>query len=192
MINTLVLLLAALTVGTITLMLMETAPIRPEVASLIAIRTGDHDPTEIIRQTDLPLQLLKWRNIVILTDSSSAEVDRYCHFVIKNASGSRQPTIRSTNLWKQQNHGRVITGPNAMFNASTIAVVLRSDYSGRGQTSPSGQLRKLTSLVRSLQLTFQISRSHVYLHRDLDIQSRSPGDAFPAEEFHSGLLKPTR
>ena len=193
MINTLVGLLIALTIGTIALMMMETAPIRPVVQSLIATIEPGQDPTELlIRQTDIPLQPT-WRNIVIhAVPPEDAQVADRCHFIIAPGTDGGAIQTRATRLWKRQGYGRHIVGPNDSFNENSIAICLVGSASGSDGPWSGQQLRDLLSLVRSLQFQFQISRPHVYLHRDLDTRSRSPGPAFPAHPFYTSLLRTSR
>lgn len=191
MINTLAALLGALTVGTILLMVMETAPIRPDITSLIASSATANDPVEIIRQTDIPIQMIKWRNIVIHSASAQERsiIDK-CHFVIEPDASQHSGRIRATKLWKRQDHRYYIARPNSGFCENSIAVCIIGDFN---RVSPSSkQMSDALSLVQALQFEFQISRGHVYLHRNLDSTSRSPGRNFPADWFNGQLLRASR
>ena len=187
MINTLVGLLAALTVGTIILMVMETDPVVPKVRSLIA--TSDDDPMRIVRDTDVPLHGQAWENIVIhATGSEGPEITRLCHFIIApGAEGGEGFNIESTSLWRTQGHSLHVLGTNEHLRQSSIAVCLVGDY--KADRPPERQLRQLLALVRSLQFYFQIAKGHVYLYRDLDTGTFSPGRAFPASSFTARLLR---
>ena len=191
MVNTLAALVAAMTVGTVALMLLETAPIRPEVINLIAANDLPEVP---IHQTNVPLQPMKWRNIVIhATGSEGGAIVDNCHFVVEQAplaSPRRATRVRVTELWKRQEHRAHITGFNSSFNENSIALCIVGDFSTRGPTS--GQFREMIYLVRQLQLAFQITPGRVYLHRDLVGRSESPGRAFPSEQFNASLLRPSR
>ena len=190
MIRTFVALLATLTVGTVALMLIEIDPIRPKVSSLIAATPATYDPLE----TDAPLQRLKWRNMVVhATGVEGARAAEKCHFVIERSPGDHPDSagrIRATDAWKRQVDCDHVAGPNHRFNDSSIAICLVGDFRARGPSS--GQLHDLTSLVQQLQFAFQISRGHVYLYRDLDPRSQSPGTAFPAAQFDARLLRSSR
>jgi hypothetical protein len=52
------------------------------------------------------------------------------------------------------------------------------------------QFEMLTALVRTLQQACDIPADRVYLHGELVPQSRSPGEAFPVEQFNRRLLSP--
>ena len=189
MINTLVGLLAALTVGTITLMVMETDPVVPKVRSLIA--ASDEDPMRIVRDTDVPLQSDTWESIVVhATGSEGAEITRLCHFIIAPRSEGDGFDIESTLLWRTQGHSLHILGTNEHLSQSSIAVCLVGDYTAT--RPPERLLRQLLALVRSLQFDFRIAKGHVYLYRDLDTGTFSPGRAFPESSFTARLLRTGR
>ena len=188
MINTLVGLLASLTVGTIILMVMETDPVVPKVRSLIA--ASDDDPMRIIRGTDAPLRSDKWDSIVVhATGCEGAEITRLCHFIIAPGSGGGFE-VESTALWRRQDHSLHILGANSHLSQSSIAVCLVGDYTAR--RPPDRQLRQLMALVRSLQFDFRIAKGHVYLYRDLDEGTFSPGRAFSGRSFTARLLRTGR
>lgn len=188
MINTLATLLAALTVGTIILMVMETPPIRPEVRDLIAAGPTTDNPLDIIRLSDTPIRTDTWRNIVVTAGSSPAVPQAAnSHFII-DARSNGTAAIRATSLWKNQARSRFLTGANATFSDTVIAVCLIGDFSTSGRLAES-QLRDLTALVRALQLEFGVSPGHVYLHSDIVAYSPLPGRGFPADQFNSSLLR---
>ena len=188
MINTLVGLLAALTVGTIILMVLETDPVVPKVRSLIA--ASDDDPMQIVRQTDKPLRSGKWENVVVhATGNEGASIARLCHFVIAPGDGD-DFKVESTTLWRAQAHSLHVLGPNEHLSESSIAVCLVGDFTAN--RPPEKQLRQLLALVRSLQFDFRIAKGHVYLYRDLDTGTFSPGRAFPESTFTARLLRTGR
>lgn len=186
MINTLVGLLAALTVGTIILMLLEVDPVKPKVRSLIA--TSDDDPMQIVRDTTMPLRSGKWENVVVhATGSEGAEIARLCHFIIAPRSDGDGFEVQSTELWRMQAHSLHVLGPNEHLSESSIALCLVGDFTAT--RPPDKQLRQLMALVRSLQFDFRIAKGHVYLYRDLDTGTFSPGRAFPESTFTARLLR---
>ena len=186
MINTLVALLAALTLGTIVLLLIEIDPILPKVRSLIA--ASAEDPMQIVRQADVPLRKSKWENVVIhATGCEGAEISRLCHFIISPRRDGDDFVIESTALWRRQGHSLHILGPNGHLSESSISVCMVGDYTTR--RPPEGQFRQLLALVRSLQFDFRIAKGHVYLYRDLDVGTLSPGRAFSGESFTARLLR---
>jgi len=189
MINTLVSLLAALTVGTIILMVMETDPVVPEVRSLIA--ASEEDPMRIVRDTDVPLRSDTWENIVVhATGAEGPGITRLCHFIIAPRDAGNGFDISSTPLWRSQRHSLHVLGTNEHLSSSSIAVCLVGDYTA--DRPPERQMRQLLALVRSLQFDFRIARGHVYLYRDLDTSTFSPGRAFPASSFTARLLRTGR
>ena len=187
MINTLAVLLAALTVGTIVLMLLETDPIIPKIRSLIA--ASDVDPMKIVRDTDAPL--VKWTEVVVhATGAEGPDIARLCHFVIAPDAEGTGYEVQATGLWRRQGNSLHILGPNSDLSETSISVCLVCDFSLRRPTD--AQFRQLMALVRSLQFDFRIARGHVYLYRDLDASTYSPGRAFPEGTFTARLLRPER
>lgn len=186
MINTLAVLLVALTVGTLVLMAMETDPIVPEVRDLIASGPNLSNPLDIIEATDSPLQPAAWRNIVVLSaDSVGSDLAARSHFVIDFNSGS--PQIAATSLWKAQRSSYLVSQANSTFNSTVVAVCLVGDFSSHRPSQQ--QMHSLLALVRSLQDALAISLGHVYCHSDLVASSDLPGRAFPVSEFNAGLLR---
>ena len=57
---------------------------------------------------------------------------------------------------------------------------------------PRDQDTEREPFVHTLQHVCRISADRVYLRRDLDARSLSPGRAFPAARFSAGLLDPRR
>jgi N-acetylmuramoyl-L-alanine amidase-like protein len=186
MINTLLVLVGALTIGTITLMVIEAPPIHPEGRSLTAAGEPAPDPLEIVRQTEVPVQPMCWRNIVLHATGSS-NGDTNAHFVVDRRAGSQGLRARATKLWSQQRQTRMFSGRNSTFNSNTICIALVGDF--RSAAPPVDQYRDLLALVRALQFAFQISGGHVYLHSELAPETHSPGEAFPLQDFTSRLLR---
>ena len=184
MINTLVALLASLTVGTIVLMALETAPILPAVTSLIA--ASDTDPMKLVRDTDQPLR--EWKAIVVhSTGSEGPGIARLCHFIVEPGDDESVKII-ATDLWRRQGHSIHVLGPNTKMSETSISVCLTGDFTTRRPSDD--QFRELMALVRSLQFYFKIERGHVYLYRDLDASTFSPGRAFLDSTFTARLLRP--
>ena len=188
MINTLVALLGALTLGTLALIFLETDPIRPQVISLMAGGRSPktEEPHALVRHTDVPVQPMQWQNIVVhATGAEGAAAAARCHFLLEG-DGSAPPHVRVTDLWRRQQPARHVPGASRTFDDASVAICLTGDFSTRPPTD--GQFRRLIDLVRSLQEVCRIRRSQVYLHRDLDTRSHSPGKAFPSARFNAALL----
>ena len=185
-IKTLTALLISMTIGAFALMVLETAPVRPTAQHLAAVSSPAGHPGKIIRGTSVPLQPIKWRNIIV--HGSEAEppdiAERY-HFLIH-----RDGRMAGTTLWKRQLAGHHVYVPGRDFNADSIGVCVMGDFSRSGP--PRAQFAALMDLVRALQPMFSISADRVYLHSELDPYARSPGAAFPAETFNRSLYRPPR
>ncbi len=191
-IKTLAVLVAALTIGTGVLIWMETDPARPTVPlSLEAVQAeGSNGAGAIVRETDVPLQYIKWANVVVHDAGRDGRgVAQGCHFLIGAAGDYGDGAIVPTRLWRWQQDGRHITVPGYSYDENTIGICLLTDCRRQGP-SPR-QLASLLKLARGLQVTFQIPRDHVYLHADLG-ESGCPGGQFPAEGFRRGLMRSAR
>lgn len=189
-IKTLAALVGALTVGAGVLIWMETDPAQPPVPlSLEAVQAGGGDAApSAVRDTDVPLQYIKWSNIVLHDSGRDGEgVRQGCHFLIGGGKGDA--VIVSTRLWRQQRAGEHVHVPGYSYNENSIGICLLSDCRRAGPGAR--QFGSLLKLVRSLQVTFQIPRDHVYLHADLGAAG-CPGGQFPAERFRQGLLRSAR
>ena len=181
-------LVAAMTVGSVALILMETAPIRPPVTNLSAVTSLADESSEAISQTNVAIKAAKWRQIVVHTSVEPLDADRDCHFVIEQTPGSDGKSVRATSLWDRQAEGNHVFASGYNWNASSIGVCLIGDFS---QTPPTAsQMRSLIGLIRSLQQTCGVTADRVYLAWDIDPRTASPGAAFPAREFNGSLLRP--
>ena len=180
-----------MTVGTFALMVLETAPIRPSATDLAAVELSPRGPGAEVFRTEVPVQAIKWRNIVVHASvADRREMARRYHFLIGPDTAGAPDAVRATSLWKHQAEGYHVYIPGYDYNADSIGICLVGDFSRSG---PSGvQFRALVSLVQTLQRACGISADHVYLHSDLDAVSRSPGEAFPVEAFTARLLRPRR
>ncbi len=176
--------MAAMTVGAIALMVLETAPIRPEIHDLAAVTSPQTVQASAVTNADVPIQPIKWRNIIVHSSAQQREIARSCHFIV-NPNG--QELVQATALWKRQLTGKHIFVPGN-FNANSIAICVIGDFS---QQAPSSrQFNSLVRLVQQLQRKCNISADHVYLRRDLDSLSDAPGAAFPGNIFTAHLLRP--
>ena len=192
MIRTLALLVASMTLGTLALRMLETPPARPAV--VVDLRAVENDSARpelaMLRQTDVPLQFIKWRNVVVHdAGRDGPAAAEGCHFLIGGADGFGDGAIRPTRRWRQQLDGRHILVPGFDFNANSVGVCLLCDT--RRQRPTRRQLGALVRLVRALQLTCSISPDHVYLHSELG-EPGCPGEGFPAESFRGRLLPAPR
>ena len=181
-------LVVAMTLGSITLILMETAPIRPPVTNLSAVATPTDESAQAVWRTDEPIKIAKWRNIVVHTSAEPLDVDFDCHFVVDRTARPDGGLIRATTLWNRQLVGNHIFNTGYDWNADSIAILVVGNFS---RTAPGAeQTQALTRLVRSLQQTCGIPAERVYLARDIDPRCGSPGPAFPAGQFNASLVRP--
>jgi len=188
-IRTLTALFAAMTIGAIALMMMETDPVRPPLAPVAAMSAPSDTPDKAVYDKYVSFQPLKWRNIVIhSTSGEPGNIAARCHFVVDQPDDSGNVTVAATDLWKRQTEGNHVNIPGHDFNAISVGICLVGDYSTTPPSHP--QVNALVQLVRTLQSEFAVSADHVYLHSDLVRGSRSPGPAFP--DISSQLLKPER
>lgn len=187
-IKTLTALLAAMTAGVFTLMLMETEPYQPDT-SLTAV--GVRNPVAaIISDTEAVVRAARWRNIVIHTTGAEGnDVVNECHFILAPAGdGSSEMLLQATDLWRAQQVARQTRGLGEAFDAeSIIGVCIVGDFSVNRPTDE--QFDKLVTLVTSLQKHFDIGAARVYLLGHIDPLSQSPGPAFPARAFEQRLIK---
>ena len=191
-IKTLAALVAALTVGAGVLIWMETDPARPTVSlSLEAVKPESvSGVVSVIRDTDVPLQYIRWGNVVVHDSGRDGpDIARGCHFLIGSSANYGDGAVVPTRRWRWQHEGEHISVPGYSYNQNTIGICLLTD-SRRAALTPE-QFASLVELVRSLQVTFQIPRDHVYLHSDLG-EAGCPGGAFPSKRFRRGLMRSTR
>ncbi len=185
-IKTLTALLVSMTLGAFALMVLETAPVQPEAQHLAAVGPPAGGAGQIIRQTLVPIQPIKWRNIVVHSSAAEApDIASRCHFVV-----TPEGQITPTSLWQRQLSGHHVYVPGRDFNADSIGICLIGDFSRN--KPPRKQLAALIDLTRAFQPTFRIPADRVYLHSDLDAYSRSPGAAFPSKSFDRALYRPKR
>lgn len=184
-VKTLTALLVAMTLGSLALMILETEPLRPTAQPLAVLSPPPAGAAEVIYETQVPFQAVQWRYVVIHASLDPAgEVARGCHFVIA-AEQDGKWKVSAGPHWLHQREGRHIGG---YWRDSSIGVCLIGEFSRRPPAA--GQLDCLVDLVNTLQEVCGIAADRVYLHRDLDARSVSPGRAFPAAELSARLLRP--
>ena len=164
---------------------------------------GGRDP---IFQTDVPLDGVRWRGIVIhhsgepagdaesmrrLHLSHGAQAMGY-HFLIGNGNGMGNAVIHVGERWISQTPGWHTVGPRAdVSNRHAIGICLVGNGDRRRFTDR--QVTQLISLVRRLQREFDIPASAVRLHRDLaPALTSSPGAHFPSAVLEQQLLQRSR
>ncbi len=182
-IATLVVLLVAMTAGAFLLMLMETAPIRPNAEPLAAYGSAGADASWLTPQ-NISLREAKWQKIVIHATGAEGDIAQWCHFRV-GVDANSKPYVFATKLWDDQLAGRHVFTADDDFNADSIGVVLEGDF---GRLGPSeALLSTLIRLTRQLRRACRITEANVYLYRDLDPHTDSPGQAFPEQRFFRNL-----
>jgi hypothetical protein len=188
MIKTLALLVASMSLGTLVLCLMETEPAQPIPA--VDLRAVGPDPAKaelpIVQQTDVPVQSVKWRNIIVHdAGREGAGIASGCHFIVGSADRFGDGVIQATARWRRQQEGHHIHVPGYDFNANSIGIAVLCDC--RRARPTARQVEALVRLLRALQLACSVSPDHVYLHSELGEQG-CPGGHFPAEAIRQSLL----
>jgi len=174
-----------MTAGSFALMAMETAPIRPNVTHLAAVAGPIDIFASAIARTDRPIQPGRWRNIIIYGEPIIRH-DRQWHFILSEQADPSGEGVHVTRLWRDQSPGIHAFVGGYDYNAGSIAIYLAGNMTRRSPGER--QIQALTRLVRALQRACNIPAARVYLYRDLDPRSGSPGPRFPAETFAAGLL----
>jgi len=174
-----------MTAGAFVLLLMETAPIRPDAGRLVAYGTKTETPvSRAVSDLNIPLNRAKWSNIVVHTATEADDISLRCHFVIEtDADGAA--VLTATQLWKDQRAGCHAPTADAEFARESIGICLVVDADAN---LPAGPFDTLVDLTRCLQKRCRISSASVYLNRDLAPASGSPGPQFPERAFTDSLL----
>lgn len=199
-VRTLAALVAAMSIGAFVLILMETEPARP-TAPLQADGKDEKDAepnpadrTATVRRTDVPIQPIKWRNIVVHDAAGRGRLEDGnpdgCHFLIGGPESFGDGAVRSTHLWRQQLDGNhLLASGHPCRNEDSIGIRLLCDT---GRTAPSSnQMAALTDLARALQVICRIPSDRVYLYSELSGPD-GPGRLFPAETFRGRLITARR
>lgn len=188
-IKTLGALVVALSVGALVLLWLERLPARPEVP-LQAVTGRTPAEHAIIHRTDVPLQHIKWRNVIVHDiGKDGPAIAEQCHFLIGSAEKYGDGAIVSTRLWRLQKAGAHIYVPGHSFEDSSIGVCLLVD--SRRSAPTRRQLAAAIHVVRGLQVTCQIPPDRVYLHSELGEQG-CPGRHFQGRTFRDRLIPATR
>ena len=170
-VKTLTVLFVAMTLGALALMLLEVPPISAGAA-------------ETVYDTASPIARGKWQAMVVhaATDRTSP-VAQGSHFVIERGP-SGQYRVTASDAWRKQQPGRHVGGP---WQAQSVGVCVIGDFSQQGPDQ--AEFECLMDLVNALQDICRIPAQRVYLMRDLDARSTSPGRFFPTGQFSARLLK---
>jgi len=196
------LLVSMTAVGALLLLSDEaTIPGMPAAAMAVDEVQGERSEGGILAvlKTSTPLDHERWHSIVIhdsgQTSGSPETIAKDhenqglkglgYHFVISNGRGAPDGQIYAGYRWDQQLAGAHTTGPDAdLYNRHAIGISLVGDGDRRGFSDT--QLARVTELVRTLCVEFNIPADQVYLHRDV-APTASPGRLFPEAAFRAQL-----
>jgi hypothetical protein len=183
-VKTLAVLFVAMTLGALALMLLEPEPVRPTPSALAVLSSPPAGATQLIGQTQAPLQPAKWGSVLVhAAREESSEPAKDCHFIVA-PDGNGGWKVSATDHWIRQEPGPYV---QRVWRADSVGVCLIGDFS---RTPPkAAQFELLVQLVNALQDTCRFSADHVYLLSDIDPRSSSPGAAFPAAKL-SARLRP--
>jgi len=185
-VRTLAILFIAMTVGALSLMWMETAPIDELPMKLTAVSSSPVSNENAIFRTHVPVRQVKWHNIVIRSASDSDDdVAQACHFVVSPAAGPEQ-AVTTTDLWKRQADGYHTFAPGHDWNADSIGVCFVGELSDSALDGR--QFNDLMALVQALQHHFRVRPERVYLHSELDDRTEPPSGLF-VRTFSRRLLQ---
>ena len=188
-IKSLTALLLAMTLGVLILMVMETSPVRPPAVDLAA-QARPTDGVGVVFDTDVRLQPIKWRHIVVhATGAEGPGIAARCHFIVQPTATADGGVVFATPLWRRQTQGHHVFVPGYDYNADSVGICLMGDFARRAPAAE--QMDALIALVQTVQRECGIGSDRVFLHKHLT-GSRSPGALFPDDVFSAHLLRPTR
>lgn len=180
-VRTLTILFVAMTVGALSLMMLETAPVKDTYITLTASSPVSDDT--IIFHTDVPVDPVKWRNVVVRrAPNAENSIARACHFVVSNGTQA----VEATELWKTQAGGQHTFAPGHDWNSDSIGVCFLGDLNDG--VLGSRQFDELMVLMQTLQHHFKVRSDRVYFHSELDDRTKRPSGAF-VRAFSRRLLQ---
>jgi len=162
-----------MTIGALSLMWMETAPVDELRPALTALPGSPVSDDAVIYRTHVPVNHSKWVNVVVRKASSAEdEVAQSCHFLVSDSSQA----VESTDLWKRQVDGYHTFAPGHDWNSDSIGVCFLGDLEDQVLTEQ--HFNELMALVQTLQHHFKVRAERVYLHSELDDRTMSPSASF--------------
>jgi hypothetical protein len=183
-VRTLTTLFSAMTIGALSLMWMETAPIDELPMALTARSSSSVSDEAVVYRTHVPVKHSKWNHVILLSaPSSDHETAKACHFIVSDG----QQAIATTELWKRQIDGYHTFAPGNDWNADSIGVCFVGDLNNA--TLDTQQFNNLMALMQRLQYDFKVRSERVYLHSELDDRTERPSGLF-VQTFSQRLLQP--
>jgi hypothetical protein len=192
-------LVAAMTVASGVLLMLEPGPVAPPSPVSLQSIERDADPVDLLFSTTPAPEPGRWRGIVIhdsgATFGSLKTINRDheamglggvgYHFVIDNGLGERDGLIEASFRWSKQLIGAYST--NSDVNRMAIGVCLIGDADRADFTQ--AQMRELIWLVTKLQRHFNIPADNVVVNIGTD-GTANAGRHFPLASFRQQLLTP--
>ncbi len=181
-VRTLTTLFSAMTIGALSLMWMETAPIDELPLALSAHSSSLVSDGVVVNDTHVPIKQSKWKHVILLSaPSSDHETARASHFIVADGK-----VTATTELWKRQVDGYHTFALGNDWNADSIGVCFVGDLTDAVLNTR--QFNELMSLVQRLQYDFKIRPERVYLHSELDDRTERPSGLF-VRTFAQRLLQ---
>lgn len=185
--KTLIALIATMTVGTFTLLALETDPIRSPIRDAAMVVAPEKDIATAVDRTSIPVPRSKWKNVVLHFSPADVEqLRRQNHFLVYPDESGQIARVEATELWRAQRDGQHVDGPHHGWNTNSIGICLVGDYTGRDPDK--GQFRALVGLVQAVQRVCRITPDRVYFDSEMDPSSPAMGKRFVAS-FNRMLLK---
>jgi len=192
----LVILVVAMVIGAGILILIKTPPAK--VPSFLTIKAKDRGSrsriSDAIYKTDIPIQAIKWVNIVVYDNSDTSEnsliaLNENYHFIIGSHDVIGNGSVRATFLWQKQQDCNHIIRSGYPAHQGSIKIRLVCDTSQKSPTLE--QMNALIELVRKLQVLCQIPSDHVWVKGHPD-NPDEVGRFFPSGYFRSRLIRAVR
>lgn len=193
-------LIAAMTLASGVLLVLEPQPLAPGSQIVLSSIDGTIDPERVLFNTPALADRHAWSAIVIQqsggAEGSAAKLSQLheklglgglgYHFVIGNGQGMPDGQIEAGFRWTRQIRGAFNSGVNnPALDRRTIGVCLIGD--GRHQPPTESQIRELVWLVRKLQAKFDIPADRVMLQTRPE-QGGVVSRLFPVADFRQQLL----
>jgi hypothetical protein len=178
-VRTLTTLFVAMTIGALSLMWMETAPI-DELPLDLTARVSDE---AVIFRTHVLVNPSRWLNVVVrMAPSADDKVAKSCHFIVSSDDAG----VTTTDLWKWQQDGYHTFAPGHDWNSDSIGVCFVGQLND--EALQARQFNELMVLMQRLQRHFEVRPERVYLHSELDDRTTPPSGAF-VRAFSRRLLQ---
>lgn len=178
-------LVAAMTVGTLAMMAMETDPAGSSVNDFATILAPEEDHFLSVRDTETPIRPERWSSILVAFSADQLnDVQRRSHFVVRlrrEEDGLTHASIHRTELWRTQQDvrqgGRIDGLLRVALHPAGLATLTTSDPA----------FHTLVGLTQRLQRLCDIPADRAYLQSDVDPTSPAASRRLAAA-FNANLL----